>query len=108
MTFIEKLSETQRVSAVQFAVEVDDGEAEALAVAKDRGVLLITDDTAAIRLARMLNIPFETTLDLLHAWSKDRAADEVRTVLAAVRHRASFAPPRSHPLRSWFLGAINP
>jgi predicted nucleic acid-binding protein len=36
---------------VNFAIEVDDGEAQALAIAKHRGFVLLTDDRKAVKVA---------------------------------------------------------
>jgi predicted nucleic acid-binding protein len=88
---------------VKYARIVDDGEAEALAIAKARGVLLLTDDRAAIRLASDVGIAVETTLDLLESWASNRPAERVSAALKSFAARAQYAPPRGHRLRQWFL-----
>ena len=63
------LTEPESESYVEHAAYVDDGEAQALAIAQHRSLSLLSDDRAGIRRARDLGIDVVTTLDLLVAWS---------------------------------------
>lgn len=85
-----------------FAQYVDDGEAETIAIAAERGIPLLTDDNGALRLAPTLSIETITTLDLMHAWAQRESNLDVRTALQRMRARANYAPPRKHPLRKWY------
>lgn len=57
---------------VSFACEVDDGEAQALAVAKNRGFVLLTDDRKAARVAQRSDVAVRvtSTAKILQAWAK--------------------------------------
>lgn len=102
-----ELCEEELVAYVGHASQVDDGEAQAIAVAQARRLPLLSDDNGAIRLAAMLNIKVETTLDLSRAWSEGKSDIVVRDAMHSLRQRANYAPPRSHPLRQWYLSALN-
>jgi predicted nucleic acid-binding protein len=97
------LTETEQIQAVRFAADVDDGEAEALAVAKERALPLLSDDLGAARVASRYAIPLKTTLDLIYVWANGAPAPDVSRALRSLRARANYAPPRSHPLRAWYL-----
>jgi predicted nucleic acid-binding protein len=102
-----ELGEEELVAYVGHASQVDDGEAQAIAVAQARQLPLLSDDNGAIRLAAMLNIEVETTLDLSRAWSEGKGGILVRDAMRSLRRRANYAPPRSHPLRKWYLTTLN-
>ena len=53
--------EKKTAIAVEFAAQIDDGEASCLAIAKSRGWLVATDDRKAIRLAVKSGISVITT-----------------------------------------------
>src|SRR5262249_34990580 len=53
---------------VEFAQQLDDGEASCLAIAKSRGLTVITDDRKAIRICTEHGIPVVTTPELLRTW----------------------------------------
>lgn len=100
------LSTQEQSCFIRNARVVDDGEAQALAVAEIRKITLLSDDRAAARLAASLNVPVETTLDLLAAWSGGQPDERVAGVLKLFQVRAQYAPPRGHPLRRWFLDRV--
>ncbi|MCH8044504.1 MAG: hypothetical protein IID44_12365 [Planctomycetes bacterium] len=72
---VEGESETE--SFVNFAMELDDGEAASLAIAKCRGWTVATDDRKAMRVAQSHGIPTLTTPEIIKIWAEDaRAKDE--------------------------------
>lgn len=97
------LTPMEAAKAVRLAQDVDDGEAEALAIAVERSIPILSDDNAAIRLAPSLNVTVVTTLDLLYDWGLTRPADNVRNALKAMRLLANYGPPRRHRYRPWYL-----
>jgi len=105
-TLAVDLTDSEKAMAVRFAADVDDGEAESLAIAHERGIPLLSDDVRAGRIATQLGIRLQTTLELLHNWSAGRTALELREAACGLRDRASYAAPRTHPLRDWFLTLI--
>jgi predicted nucleic acid-binding protein len=101
------LTAMEAVKAVRLAADVDDGEAEALAIASERVIPILTDDNAALRLAPTLGVATITTLDLLYSWAQNREAPRVRTALSSMRVRANYAPPRRHALRQWYIAVLD-
>jgi hypothetical protein len=86
---------------VNFANELDDGEAQALSIAKHRGFVLLSDDRKAMSVARRADVavPTTSTPEVLRAWAQlepqnaARLVEIVRriTVLARFRPRADSA-----------------
>ena len=98
---------TEEVAAfVEFADEMDDGEARTLAVAVHRGLIMVTDDKKSIRIAQKLEPSIEviTTLDWVKIWVDKNRID--RATVSAVLHRieicAHYRPRRSHPFKPWW------
>jgi predicted nucleic acid-binding protein len=90
---------------VQFAMELDDGEAMSLALCCSRGYMLATDDRKARKIAaRHPGISLLSTPEVIRQWSEQSkcSADELRHVLRAIEVRARFDPANEHPLRDWW------
>ncbi len=93
---------------VQFASELDDGEAMSLAICHARGCILATDDRKARRLAGSLTpmtVPLISTAEILHSWATQTAtqAEPLRQIIQAIERRARFLPPQGDPFRDWWL-----
>lgn len=93
---------------VQFAADLDDGEAMSLAICRSRGYALATDDRKARRIAGQLPlpaVPLVSTSQIAHHWAGKTGAsqDELRHLLAAIELRARFIPPHDDPLREWWI-----
>lgn len=101
---------TELADYVNFAAELDDGEAMTCAVAVHRGTAVASDDRKARRvLGRVApQLQLLGTLDLVRAWATGGpiGADALRAVLTNVRDRASYQPGRAHPLRSWWDASL--
>ena len=95
-------------SYVNFAIEVDDGEASCLAIAMSRKWMIATDDRKAIRLASESGIAVITTPELIERWAKATSAsdEEVRQTIRAIERFARFRPRRSNPLHDWWTSMI--
>jgi predicted nucleic acid-binding protein len=82
---------------VSFAMEIDDGEAQALTIAKHRGFILITDDEKAKKVAALPDVHVTTcsTADVLRGWSTLDPQNEKRlyTVIPRITRLARFRPP---------------
>lgn len=89
---------------VDFATQIHDGEAMALAIAKLRGWTVATDDRKAIRLAGEHSISVLTTPDVMKHWadSTDAAPEELRQALHRIEHLATFSPSSRHHLYKWW------
>ncbi len=79
---------------VRLAGDLDDGEAMALAIAKQRGWRLATDDRKAKRFAGDLGVPVITTPELMQRWAKatKMRPAKLRTLLSNIESGARFAP----------------
>jgi predicted nucleic acid-binding protein len=93
---------------VQFAGDLDDGEAMSLAICRARGYALATDDRKARRIAGQLAPPtvqLLSTSQIFHHWANrtGAAAGELKRVLSAIELRARFIPPHDDPLREWWI-----
>jgi predicted nucleic acid-binding protein len=101
------LTDEEKIVAVQLSAQMDDGEAETLAIASRRGLIALSDDAAARRAAPSIGVVLEDILDLLYAWGMQAQPAEAEAVAKALRLRANYAPPRRHSLRQWYLDLLS-
>jgi len=87
---------------VGLATELDDGEAMALALAKARGLTLLTDERKAGKKATSLSVEVLTTPDVLHVWSESTSAALVTQAIQCIEARARYAPFVAHPRYGWW------
>lgn len=99
-------TEDEVLSFIQFAAQLDDGEAMTCALAVHRGAAVATDDRKALRLlqARAPQVAVRTTASLIKTWAEScQVGDpDLRQVLADVRARARFAPGKHDALQGWW------
>jgi predicted nucleic acid-binding protein len=93
---------------VQFASELDDGEAMSLAICQSRRCILATDDRKARRLANSLRpevVNLLSTAEILHCWAARTNVQEeiLRLTLQAIERRARFVPAQGDAFRDWWL-----
>ena len=93
---------------VEFAADLDDGEAMTLAIAHQRGMAVATDDRKARRLAEQRVVPpleLLRTSEIIHRWAHEKniPREDLRTVLSRIESTARFTPPNDDPLRGWWL-----
>lgn len=91
---------------VSFAIEIDDGEAQALAIAKNRGYVLLTDDHKAARVASRPEVAVRTTstASILRDWAQLDRRNEARLgeVIARITVLARFGPRMDSPDYAWW------
>lgn len=100
------LSAAEKLLFSQLSLQIDDGEAEALAVAAERGLMLLTDDNAAIRVAAQNGVPVLTTLNLLYNWAGSVPIEDARKAARSLRDRGNYSPPRTHVHASWYSALL--
>jgi predicted nucleic acid-binding protein len=90
---------------VGYASKLDDGEAACLALAKNRGWLLATDDRPATSLAGRDGVTVLTTAELLKKWATNTKASKIEAAAALmnVQRFAKFVPRRNSPEAAWWL-----
>jgi predicted nucleic acid-binding protein len=103
---IDLASDEEVACFVQFAAQLDDGEASVCALAVTRGGAVATDDRKAIRLLSRLypQVSVVQTPELLYAWAQfaEIQDNEIAQVLRAVQQRARFSPRRDAPRFDWW------
>lgn len=94
---------------VDFAMEMDDGEAASCAVAVHRHGTLVTDDRKARRIVvgRFPATSLLTTSELIKAWADGNDPDDgvLARILLDIEERANFRPSHRDPLHSWWTTA---
>lgn len=95
---------------VRLARELDDGEAQALAIAKMRGFMLLTDDAKAARIARTSELSVETTSTaaVLQDWLATDPSHLVliREVVTRITTLARFKPSKGDSGLEWWLSIL--
>jgi predicted nucleic acid-binding protein len=89
---------------VNYAFELDDGEAMSLAIAQARNLALATDERKARRVARE-NAPqlsMISTAEIIWAWAQERDEADAIAVVRSILTRARFRPSASDPLAPWW------
>jgi predicted nucleic acid-binding protein len=99
-------SDEERERFVQFATELDDGEAACLAIAVERGWVLGSDDKIAARIALSVGVSVMTTEHLVKRWTDltNASPAEIGVVLQNIQTFGHYTPRRVSPLREWWLG----
>jgi hypothetical protein len=91
---------------INFATEIDDGEAQALAIAKHRGFILLTDDNKARAVAHRPDVAVPTTssADILRAWAQHDDANALRisAVIQRITTLARFSPRVNSADYAWW------
>lgn len=89
---------------VEFALSLDDGEAMALAIAKNRNWKLATDDRKARNKARAVGVTIVTTPELLHRWAARAGPTDLQIAeaLRRVETLARFTPSENSPAADWW------
>ena len=94
---------------VQLVREVDDGEAEVIAVGVLRNVEIATDDRKARRVAAERGGSLLSTPELLVAWQSSASIPD-QTMTAVVRQvsrRSRYRPARMHPLYGGWMQLLS-
>ncbi len=94
----------EEVAYVNYALELDDGEAMSLAIAQQRKFALATDDKKARRIIRdnAPELSIISTTQIIHAWAQGRGHVEVPAAARCIQVRARFRPPDDDPLARWW------
>jgi hypothetical protein len=99
-------SAVELASYIQFATQLDDGEAMTCALASHRNWQVVTDDRKVPRVLRAVapHINCRTTLDVLKEWVDTAGIDDatLKDILLDIRKRANYFPAVSHPLKYWW------
>ena len=89
---------------MNYASELDDGEAMSLAIAQARNLPLATDEKKTKRIVRgsVQHLRVISTAEILKLWAPSADAAEVHRTLRAIEIRARFWPSNDDPLFTWW------
>jgi len=103
-------SEAEEISFVNFAVELDDGEAVTGAIAMHRHWGVATDDRKAQRVFARTNpgVQLLSTPELLKYWADTHnpPLEVVREALQNIQTHASYKPSATHSLHAWWRSIV--
>lgn len=102
------LADDELALYVTLARDVDDGEAATLAVARMRGLAVMTDDRKARRVAQEQGLAVLGTAEVLRRASEHLSAsrEDVGEMLDRVQRRSRFRPRRGDPEAEWWHGTV--
>src|SRR3982074_3584473 len=94
---------------VEFALSLGDGEAMALAIAKNRGWKVATDDRKARIKAGAVGVSVVTTPELLQHWAThgNHSMADVANALSRIETLARFVPAEDSPAARWWRKALD-
>jgi predicted nucleic acid-binding protein len=99
-------SETEKLRYIELTLNLDDGEAESVAIAEARHFALATDDKKARKLILRegLKIELWSTCSLLRHWQSKCSVPEgdLSVVLKMIFARARYRPKSGHPDFIWW------
>jgi hypothetical protein len=89
---------------IDLAMELDDGEAESLALARNRDLVLVTDDLKALRMTAGLSVAVMSTAAVLMEWGGLNRSnnDRLPVVVSRIEELARFRPRSDSPDCAWW------
>jgi predicted nucleic acid-binding protein len=99
-------TETEKLRYIEIAIDLDDGEAESIAIAEARSYALATDDRKArnIIVGQSLKIELWSTCELLRRWQNECSIldEDLGGILANISRFAKYRPKCGHPDFDWW------
>jgi len=99
-------SEAEKLRYIEIALDLDDGEAESIAIAEARSHALATDDKKARNIIQLRGLKIElwSTCGLLRHWqNKCLVSDnDLAGILENISIRAKYRPKLGHPDFEWW------
>lgn len=101
-----ELTQDELTTATDLSQEIDDGEAECIAVARHHSLVFVSDDGPAIAAAASLGVSTASSLDLISEWADIKSSQpaDLAKILVRIETLARYVPPRNHTRRSWWDG----
>ena len=100
----------ENASLVEFALELDDGEAQAMSLALHRKCVLVTDDRAAVRVASQIATVVQTmgTPEILTAWINENPeqAHRLPEIIRRISVLGPFQLKKSSPHYGWWKALL--
>jgi predicted nucleic acid-binding protein len=106
---VDFASEEEEESFVNYAADLDDGEAATFAIAVHRKWAVATDDDKGIKFMQnnFSHLQILSTPEIIKHWSEQERIDfsVLTKVLNTIRIKGRYIPPKNHPLRNWWTNA---
>jgi len=101
-----ELTQDELATAAALSEQIDDGEAECIAVAHHRSLVFVSDDVPAIAAATNLGVSAVSSLDLISQWAdlEPSRLAKLPEILVRIETLARYVPHRNHARRSWWDG----
>jgi predicted nucleic acid-binding protein len=89
---------------VKFAVQLDDGEAACLAIAKSRSWIMATDDRVARRMAMEQSVKVLGTPEIVRTWAECNCVSdgEIALAIGNIQRFAKYTPRANGPDSDWW------
>lgn len=89
---------------VKFAVQLDDGEAACLAIAKSRSWIMATDDRVARRMAMEQSVKVLGTPEIVRNWAECNCVSdgEIALAIGNIQRFAKYTPRANGPDSDWW------
>jgi hypothetical protein len=111
LLIVDLESEAEETAFVNYAVEIDDGEAATGAIAINRGWAIATDDKKATKFLSQESPSLQiiSTPEIIKYWSETANIEPLKLnkVLTEIRVKARYSPNKNHLLKTWWETAIN-
>lgn len=99
-------SDAEEITFVNYAADLDDGEAATGAIAIQRNWAMATDDKKAIKFFSQESPSFQiiSTPEIIKYWSETASIEHLQlsNILRKIRVQGRYMPSKNHPLKSWW------
>jgi predicted nucleic acid-binding protein len=94
--------------SVSLARAVDDGEAEIIALAVNRGLTIATDDRKARRVAADYGVGLVSTPEIIRGWwsAMQPSDDRLSEAITLISRRSRYRPPTSYENYEWWISHL--
>jgi predicted nucleic acid-binding protein len=112
LLIVDFQSDVEETAFINYASEIDDGEAATGAIAINRNWAIATDDKKAAKFLSQESpyLQIVSTPEIIKYWSKiaNIESSKLSNVLNEIRVKARYCPDKNHSLKSWWEMAIIP
>lgn len=106
---VDFASEEEEESFVNYAADLDDGEAATFAIAVHRKWAVATDDNKAIKFIKKIfpDLQILSTPEIIKHWSEQERIDfsVLSKVLNTIKIKGRYIPPKNDPLGNWWTNS---
>lgn len=107
LTVVAPASASELALYIELAADLDDGEAMGLALAKERGLVLLTDERKARKKGTALQVEVLTTCDVIAAWEPIASKGEVVEAVRRISRLARYSPGPKESRYHWWMTMLD-